>query len=227
MAACPWDGFEAATIAFCENRLCSWVVEPANTWSNIGFVIVGLYLYWHAKRHSLPNLHYIGAIVFFEGLGSAFFHGSGTFIGEVADVGCMYLISGMFICVALLRIGTLNHRQALWLYLVIAVGSTAVLIWFKTIGIALFAFQVTLATILEIYLRRFRRSDVRYGWLLTMVICFAIAFFIWNMDIRGIWCDPDNHIFTGHSAWHLLNAFCMYCYYQFVRQFVERGSWVQ
>ena len=38
---CPWDQFEPTTRHFCEAELCQWVTKPAESWSNIGFIIVG------------------------------------------------------------------------------------------------------------------------------------------------------------------------------------------
>ena len=42
MAMCPWSDYAPATIAFCERRLCAWIVEPSNAWSNVAYVLVGL-----------------------------------------------------------------------------------------------------------------------------------------------------------------------------------------
>ncbi|MBM6401120.1 hypothetical protein [Phycicoccus sonneratiae] len=35
---------------FCEAAHPGWVRQPANTWSNLGFVVAGLAVAWHASR---------------------------------------------------------------------------------------------------------------------------------------------------------------------------------
>lgn len=41
---CPWDQFESTTIHFCEERVCAYVVQPANSYSCFAFVFAGLWL---------------------------------------------------------------------------------------------------------------------------------------------------------------------------------------
>jgi hypothetical protein len=36
---CPWDWLRQSPPSFCEETLCGWVKQPANTWSNIGFLV--------------------------------------------------------------------------------------------------------------------------------------------------------------------------------------------
>jgi hypothetical protein len=40
------------------------------------------------------------------------------------------------------------------------------------------------------------------------------------LDLTGVVCRPDNHLFTGHSAWHILTALCLYFFYRHQEQFV-------
>ena len=39
---CPYTAFDPATIAFCEERLCAWVAEPANAFTSLTKTIVGV-----------------------------------------------------------------------------------------------------------------------------------------------------------------------------------------
>jgi hypothetical protein len=47
---CPWSDFTAAKLRFCEAPVCGWVTEPENTWSNVGFFIVGAIVLSDARR---------------------------------------------------------------------------------------------------------------------------------------------------------------------------------
>ena len=37
---------------------CSWVVEPANTWSNLAYLVVGVVIYFAARRSPSPQLRF-------------------------------------------------------------------------------------------------------------------------------------------------------------------------
>ena len=34
---CPWSGFTPPNVDWCEEELCAWVVNPADTWSNLAY----------------------------------------------------------------------------------------------------------------------------------------------------------------------------------------------
>jgi hypothetical protein len=36
---CPWGELTPASISFCEARLCGWVPEPSNAWSNAAYLV--------------------------------------------------------------------------------------------------------------------------------------------------------------------------------------------
>ena len=123
MGSCPWNGFEPATISFCEQRLCSWVVEPANTWSNIGFVLVGLLILLREFRCQRPDLMMIGITAVAVGINSSLFHATGTRWGEIVDVSAMYFISSLFIVLSIKRIWHLSSVTMISWYVTLAAST--------------------------------------------------------------------------------------------------------
>ncbi len=224
MTNCPWDGFESAAIHFCERELCAWIEQPINTWSNLGYILMGIYLIRLALRENRRPLVAIGVIEILVGLGSFLFHASSTHFGEVIDVGAMYLLS----CYALVwnlkrylkkRDVELPNRSAVLLYSVLTVGSTVVVAVFRgAVGVWLFAIQLVLAGHFETTLARKFRDDISYRPLVALLITFGIAWSCWWLDVLKIVCNPDNHYFQGHAVWHVLNAFCFYFLYRFYAQ---------
>ena len=95
--ACPWDGFAPGTVHFCEERLCGWIAEPANAWSNLGFLAMGVYLLLRAKKDKRAPLYLVGVTSLLVGVGSFLFHMSGTFVGEFADLSAMFLIGSLMV----------------------------------------------------------------------------------------------------------------------------------
>ena len=208
MSPCPYSEYAPATISFCEARLCAWVVEPSNAWSNLGYVIIGLIVIATAKR-KLP-LIIVGAGSIMIGIGSFGLHGTGTRIGELLDVCPMYLISALGAMFAARRIWSLSSSALLFGYVAMVAGSCALMIGLHNNGIITFAVEIAFAVAAEIYL--YRRGDLlpSYRHQKWMLAAFGTAFFVWNLDKLNIVCRPDNHFITGHAVWHVLTAISIY-----------------
>lgn len=149
--SCPWSGLEPATISFCEERLCAWVVEPANTWSNLAYIFVGIYLLWRQRHDLKSSLTAFGVTSVLVGIGSDL-HGTGTRLGEILDVSAMFLISGLFVAFAAKRLWSLSDKRTISLYVVLCALSIVWLIVSRSSGIWLFAAEITVAGLAEVAL---------------------------------------------------------------------------
>ena len=225
--SCPWSDFAPGTIAFCEERLCAWIVEPANAWSNIAYLAVGAYVCWRAIRGGERLLLPIGVSGLLVGFGSFAFHATGPFWGEALDISAMFLISGLFLTFALKRLLGWGLRLLLTAYLGILLLSVGLLLLVRPSGIPIFSLHLIIWLALEVRLYRARRRPIDYSALRLMLIFFAASFLSWVVDITGLLCDPENHWISGHAIWHLLNANCFFFFYRYQQQFLgsahERG----
>jgi hypothetical protein len=215
---CPWQGFQPATIKFCEEELCSWITQPANTWSNIGFVIAGIIIYRQAKTLNQSGLKLIAISSVLVGFGSGMFHASSTFLFELFDLLGMFMISGILLCFNLQRLTGISNRLNTAIYIVLNAASVGLMLIWNESGIATFAIQIAIALTFEILLH-IRRDEVNYRHFIHMTLAFAFSFGFWGLDISKTWCDPKNHIITGHAVWHILNAFAIYFIFKFYTQF--------
>lgn len=224
MQHCPWHGFEPATVKFCEEQLCSWITQPANTWTNIGFVIVGILILRLVRSEQRVGLRLIGISAIMTGIGSALFHASSTFFFEFFDLMGMFMISGLLLSLNLQRLLDLTNRAVTVIYIGLVVVSLLIMLAWRPSGIGTFAVQLTAAMTVELLLH-LRRDRVSYKPFLLMTGTFSASFIIWALDISGVVCDPTNHILTGHGVWHLLNAVAIYFIYRFYHQFTgeEKG----
>lgn len=218
-ALCPWSSWAPASISFCEKRLCQWIVEPANTWSNIGFVLVGIAIVIQARSLRRNDLSLVGLVSCLVGLGSAAFHGTATRWGEIVDVSAMYFISTLFIAFSLKRFLKLPFLKLFLVYFGTLLPSVLYLVISGSHGIYLFAVQITITSLIEIYM--FRRMSPRpnYRYLSLVALTFTFSFTMWALDVLHILCDPNNHILGGHAVWHLANAAVLWFYYKFQQQF--------
>ena len=221
---CPWDGFTPGTVRFCEEQLCGWIAEPANAWSNLAFLAMGVYLLFRAKSDKRAPLYLVGVTSILVGIGSFMFHMSGTFVGEFADLSAMFLIGSLMVTMEARRFVPMGSPQLTILYLGMSVGSMLLLLAFRNIGITLFGFQIALVYLSNI-IWKMRKAKVVHRHAFRLGSTFAVALGVWALDLTGTVCRPTNHVFTGHSAWHMLTALCLYFFYRHQEQFVSpRGA---
>ena len=206
-------------MTFCEARVCGLIETPANTWSNLAYILVGaLVISWSLRsRMGLsPAGAGIGVIALLVGVCSFSFHATGTYFFEVLDLGAMFLYSAYALVTnarravpAMAQWSTTKSRAAYFSIVVMSVAAMTVPMW-KGIGIFLFAAQVTLAGALEIRLLRKKRGAPTYAPRVALLVAFALAWTAWWLDVLGVVCVPEQHLLHGHAVWHLLNSTCFY-----------------
>lgn len=217
---CPWDGLEQVPSEWCEESLCSWVRQPANTWSNVGFLVVGIIiLRWTARGRS-PHLRGLGYVCLVTAVGSALYHASETFIGRVADYVGMYSGASYMLAVNVsrwrMRAGPFV-RALFWLTLLTPLA--VMLIAPRTASVLYEVETVFCCMGLECALFRRDRTWVRYRMLVTYWGLFLVGYGLWQLDIHHVLCNPGNHVLTGHALWHLLNAAALLYLFRFYEQF--------
>src|SRR6185295_9026975 len=116
-----WFGpFERAGAGFCECFRPGLVKQPANTWSNLGFVAAGLAMAWsrsigtfsrnrNALTQSSFNAIFFSSLVVLPGPGSMAMHASGAKFGGFLDVLSMYLVDGFRVAYSARRLVKLDN----------------------------------------------------------------------------------------------------------------------
>ncbi|HRB11530.1 MAG TPA: ceramidase domain-containing protein [Vicinamibacteria bacterium] len=219
-ASSTWASWRPATClpddCFCEGLRESLIRQPVNTWSSLAFVAVAL---WVAARLSrrrgsarivLAGAEaglFLGALVL-VGLGSAFYHASLTFIGQVFDVSGMYLVATFIL---LHRLGPRFGVPPLVSVLGFVVANGLLMAaQVATPSLRRIVFGVLLAWALAV---EWRSSRAGRSWLAAAAFLMALAFGIWFIDLRRLVCNPQSLI-RGHAAWHLLGALAAACLYR-------------
>lgn len=210
-ALCPWSGFDPGTVHFCEQRLCSFIVEPSNAWSSVAYLVIGLWMLAQALRPVAPRAIAVAAAQLMIGVGSFFFHASGTFWGELVDQVGMFMLSALILTFSLAQARGYSAARTVTVYVGLVVASTLLLLAVRPIGIPLFAVQLTAGLGWQLRLWWHSSGTLRamHRPFLIGVGLFLISFAIWITDITGLVCNPHNHLVTGHAIWHVLNAVCV------------------
>ncbi len=218
VTGCPWDGLAPANLRFCEAQLCGWVTEPANTWSNVGFFVVGVMVILTAARERRRAAGLLGPIAIATGLGSVALHATSTFVGQALDQSSMFLESSLFVVLSAARWRPLARGVLHASYAALAGASIAALLALRTVGVALFAAHVTIFALVELRLY-FRDRGTDYRPLITAVALFVLSLAVWKLDESRLVCDPQNHVLGLHAIWHLLGAASFWFWFRHFAQF--------
>lgn len=206
---------------YCEAVRPGRVAQPANSWSNVGFAVVGFGFLVDAGRRRLrgggPWLRYAGlygAVGVFLGLGSWLFHGTMRRWGGSFDLLSMYAFIAFAVAFTTARIAGPRPFHAVYWPLLVTAGATAFLVP-QRFGKFIFGVLIAVALVAEIAVTNERlrtwapgpRPAQRSPWFWTGLITFAIAWLLWNFSRDGMaLCHDPDSLLQGHAAWHLLAA---------------------
>lgn len=215
---------------FCERAHDGAVAQPANTLSNLGFVVAGLLIARHAQRRQHTDAAHprhvmsttvatvFACVVVLLGPGSAAMHATQSEWGGHLDMLSMYLVAGFAAAWAWVRWTRRGTRSFVTAYVACVAACELVGLWPEPIPVVHYsgnlAFGVLLvaAVVLETALWRRGETDRVFRHGVVALAAMLVAFAIWLLSNAG-WCDPDS-LLQGHAAWHLLCAVAAYWLYR-------------
>lgn len=226
---CPWQGLAAygpANVKWCEQRLCAWVNEPANAWSNLAFVLVALVIWRIGRGRAATGLQrWFAPLVAVMGACSFVYHASNVWLTQVFDFLGMYLFCCLLLGLNVVRLGWLAERALPRVYLGTVLGLTVVTAGSVRIGAPIQGIVLVLivATVATEGLCRRRTRGYALGGFFAALGLMAAAIVCSLLDVTRVWCDPD-HWLQGHAAWHVLSALSLLPAFLHYRQFRPGGA---
>lgn len=219
---CPWYDITvtqgAPNIKWCEETLCQWISEPANTWSNLGYLIVAVIItvISFKNKHNF-QLKQFGPIIFFMGAMSFFYHQSNFYGSQILDFVGMFFFVGWAKGMNLIRLGKLKDSHLIPFNLLVAVVYTIAMHIMYLTGVKFQMIVLISAFIIigtEIWAQKKKRTDI--GWFVTSILTLIVAFGFSISDGQRIWCDPTQHgwFSQGHAIWHWTAAIAMFTIYK-------------
>lgn len=210
---CPWyeaqQTYGAPNVNWCEPTVCATINEPANTWSNLGYILIGLAL---IKKMNEPLMRMFGLCVFVMGSLSFTYHATNNYLTQYFDFVGMFLMMSFLLAFNILRVIGSNPRQIYTLFWFLFSMNTIIFMCFDIMDIAvqkmmlMNAVPVILFDIISGFKEK-RLHEYKYFFLCVLSLVAAQVFAI--IDIKRIYCDPENIILHGHVIWHILGAFGM------------------
>jgi hypothetical protein len=215
---CPWSGFTPPNVDWCEEELCAWIVNPADTWSNLAYVVLGLFMWWAARRAGRSDLRLFGPASIAVGVFSFAYHASYTWLLQFFDFASMFLFCFLVIARNASRLGWIEPRHELRFLVLGVAGSSALVPLLFELGIPIqlsVAACIAVAIGQEVWLRRqtpgapWPRS---YGLGLALLAAAGVCS---ALDVTRVACDPTDHVLQGHAAWHVLSALSLLAFFRF------------
>ena len=216
----PYFGMRQATCmpedCFCEAlRYGEWIRQPANTWSNLGFIGVAILIVVLVSRCkgdeqnrliTYPSLSWLFAFgCLLTGVGSFFYHASFTFISQWFDVMGMYFSITFFLIYNLDRLYDLKPVKVYLAYFAMNGLLGLALYVIPEARRYLFATCVLLMVASIFYTQWRLNTPIKTKYILWSILGFGVAYVLWVLDLKHIVCEPHS-LWQLHSVWHLLSA---------------------
>mmetsp|Transcript_9026 Transcript_9026/g.18238 ORF Transcript_9026/g.18238 Transcript_9026/m.18238 type:complete len:261 (-) Transcript_9026:29-811(-) len=224
---CPWYSWTRPNVHWCEENLCAWITAPANTWSNVPYMIFGLLMIREARKMKSNTLMLFGPASIITGVSSFAFHASYTYAGQIFDyfgMFCFVYLAIVVNCRRLGQVGRVGQNRMFWTLVIVSTVLVPILGAFN-FPYQLLVFGLVIFTLFQEGVLRYRsgrkgsHAIANYSKLL-LGLAFLISGVTCSMlDATRIWCDPKNHLYNGHSLWHFLTSFGLYFFFQFYKQF--------
>ena len=216
---CPWSGFQQPNVDWCEAELCSWITNPADTWSNLAYVLLAVLIWYHARRRGSRTLAMFGPACLVTGLFSFAYHASYTFFLQFFDFVGMFVFTNLVVTLNLRRSGALTARRQVVFYLASIVLFSALvppMFYLDLPFQGLVAFLILVILVQEI---RLWATAERHGAFWLALLLLGAGATCSALDLSRVWCDPHNHWLQGHAVWHVLTALSLYSLYRYFTQF--------
>ncbi|MFI5320471.1 MAG: ceramidase domain-containing protein [Myxococcota bacterium] len=209
-AGCPWSGFTPPNVNWCERELCAWIVNPADTWSNLAYLLGALAMWRLARRTGRADLAHFAPASVAVGVFSFAYHASYTWLLQFFDFVGMFVFCFLVIARNAVRLGWIAARRerALWLAGTLGASACVPPLFHAGFPIQATVFALIVASIAqELALWRRAPAAQRGGyasyWGALAALAVAAAFSL--ADVTRAWCDPGAWL-QGHALWHVLSA---------------------
>lgn len=226
-AGCPWSQYELGQFISCEERLCAWVRQPMNTYSNLFLFGVAIVLLAQASRDKSKTARDFGVLATLIGISSTLSHASQIRALVFLDFASQFILFAYLISLNLERIFGEKKpwisQNRLKITLILSMAFVIPSLINKRAGVPMFV--ILAVSFLWSEYRGYRlRPAQDYAGLKKSLGLFAVAAVCFGLDTSRIICLPTRHLFQLHAVWHVLVACSLYQLARYFSQFNTEGS---
>jgi hypothetical protein len=203
------------------------IAQPIATYSNLGFVSVGVFILWRTVRRApiadnaftnyKPYPIIYGLALTITGVFSFFYHASLTKLGDYLDLLGIYVFVSFLLVYNIQRLRPLKLTTFSGLYLIITVTLALALYFAYSLQHVYLAILIIATLSVEAFIQRAQRPPIDIRWLLAALTIFGLGAVVWQLGNTGpLPCWPSVP-FTWHALWHLAAATAaglIYIYYR-------------
>jgi hypothetical protein len=222
---CPWSDWTPPNVDWCEAERCALVVNPADTWSNLAYIALGIWMIVAARGSegragSLLSLFGPASIV--VGVFSLVYHASYTWFFQFFDFVGMFVFCFAVITANALRLGWIRDSSR-WTFYATGVVVTSAAV--PAVAETPVPIQAMVAVLIGVILGqelalRMRRDPGQpappYPAFFGALALIAAAAGFSLVDVTRTWCDPESWL-QGHALWHVLSAASLLALFYFYR----------
>ena len=191
----------------------------------MAYIILGIFIILMARNEKYRLIKLFGPANIFLGCASFIYHASYTLFFQFFDHVGMLMVIFLPLTSIFIRTGWVKKTND---YFFILAGFIVLTIAFPLafwvhIPYQTIIFILTiLVFILEVPIRYYYqiKTGFRYYWLAFIFQSTAIFFSM--LDVKQIWCDPENHLIQGHAVWHVLSAIGLFFMFRFHQQAIGK-----
>ncbi len=216
---CLWFDLHARfppNIDWCEEKLCSVVVTPFNSWTNLAYLIAAVLMWAGARRTTEPALRLFGPATAITGLGSFGYHQSLNMFSQLLDFFGMYAFCILLLMANLRRMNRwpvgARGQARYWTAVTTMTAFTAVSFW---VGIAAQLYVGLLIVLIIVTELAQQTRERHFFW--SSVLVMAVASVLSALDLTRTVCDAANHWLQLHGLWHVLTAMAIYLAFLHIR----------
>ncbi len=208
-----------ANVDWCEATVMGYVTEPANTWSNVAYLMVGTYILINQKKETHPLLRLMPIAIIALAFLSGFYHATNAWVTQFGDFLGMFMVASIPLLMNLEKLG-LKKAGTLSGYIFLVTVSCGVTILGRMLSLPIQSLIVIFfAGIIVTELLLAKESPLAsYKNLFMSLGFFATAISFSALDVSRTICDPHNHVIQGHALWHGFSAVGVYFAYAYAKQ---------
>lgn len=208
---CPWyeaqQSFGPPNINWCEPSRCFIFDEPANTISNLSFLIAFIYL---IKKFKDQFTRFYATTLLVVGILSALFHASNNAFTQFFDYVGMFLMTSIILAFNSRRLFLSgNVYSYFWFYSFI---NLLIFVCFEYLEIPIqwtIVVNVFLILSTDLYNGMKEKTFKYYKNFFIGSFILVLAQSSAMIDLNRIYCNPDNLVLHGHVFWHLFNGLAL------------------
>lgn len=210
---CPWyeaqQNFGAPNVNWCEPTQCALINEPINTWTNLGLVLIGVYIIFRFRSYLG---RFFGGAVFVMGTLSFIYHATNNFLTQYIDFLGMFTVMSFLFAGTLLRFFRASQGSFFnWYWFLYSLHCIFFMVFYIVKIPVQYIMYVSLGPVILmeflIFLRTRELQEQKFFW--SGIALTLIAQVLAIIDIQRSYCEPEGWL-HGHALWHVVGAIAAY-----------------